>query len=267
MPSIFEWFVKKNWGEALHTAAYLINRSPSVPLKWKCPESVFVGKPVSLSHLKVFGCSAFIHQKPDKLEPRSRKCVFLGYPEGVKGYRVWLRDEPGFKVTVSRDVVFNEFEFPCFSKTVKPRSNVTSSKVEGASSEVEGPVTFDPVPDGSSSDSDIDDSDNVHVITPDNDTNNSSSVDNIPEPGNPREVPPTNNDLRNYILSRDRVRRTVTKPQRFGDMNSLLALAFNVHEADGDEPQPYQQALKSMFYPKWLLAMEDEMNSLILNKT
>ena len=52
---------KSFWGEALHTAAYLINRSPSVPLKWKCPESVFVGKPLNLSHLRVFGCSAFIH--------------------------------------------------------------------------------------------------------------------------------------------------------------------------------------------------------------
>ena len=48
---------------------------------------------------------------------------------------------------------------------------------------------------------------------------------------------------------------------------NLIALAFNVHESDGDEPQSYKQALKSMVYPKWLMAMEDEMKSLMLNKT
>lgn len=39
---------KKNWGEALITAAYLINRSLSVPLKGKCPESLMVKKLIFL---------------------------------------------------------------------------------------------------------------------------------------------------------------------------------------------------------------------------
>ena len=109
---------KKFWGEALYTACYLINRSPSVPLKGRCPEHVFTGRKPNLSHLRVFGCSAFIHSKTDKLDPRSRKGVFVGYPDDVKGYRVWVRDEPGFKVVVSRDVIFNKEDFPC----VVPRS-------------------------------------------------------------------------------------------------------------------------------------------------
>lgn len=103
---------KSFWGEAVHTAAYLINRSPSVPLKGKCPESIFSGKPIDFSNLKVFGCSAFVLQKLDKFEPRSKKCIFLGYPESVKGYRLWDKSVPGFKVLISRDVVFNETEFP-----------------------------------------------------------------------------------------------------------------------------------------------------------
>lgn len=41
------------------------------------------------------------------------KCVFLGYHAGTKGYRLWLRGEKGFKTLNSREVVFNENEFPC----------------------------------------------------------------------------------------------------------------------------------------------------------
>lgn len=68
--------------------------SPNVPLQGKCPEHVFPSKNLDLSNLKVFGCATFAHQKGDKLELRSRKCVFLGYLEGVNGYRLWDRSEP-----------------------------------------------------------------------------------------------------------------------------------------------------------------------------
>lgn len=54
----------------------------------------------------MFGCPAYIHVNDDKLEPRARKCVFVGYRLGVKGYRVWC--EKSKKVITSRDVVFDE---------------------------------------------------------------------------------------------------------------------------------------------------------------
>lgn len=178
---------------------------------------------------------------------------------------MWLRDEPGFKVFVSRDVVFNESEFPCLAKTIKPRSDDTSSKVEGTSSEVEGPVMSDSVPVESLPDSDIVAPADIPDVSPDSGVNTDPIVDNATNTTGDNTS--DNNDLRNYILSRDRGRRKITKTQRYGDVNSLLALAFNIHESDENEPQSYKQALKSMFYPKWLLAMEDEMKSLILNKT
>lgn len=118
------------WGEAILTACYLINGSPSVPLNGKLPEFVWCGKDVSLSNLRVFGCTAFVHQKLDKLSPRSMKCVFLVYPEGVKGYRLWVKEEHGFKTIISRDVVFNESEFPCLSISESEVSGSTPNKVE-----------------------------------------------------------------------------------------------------------------------------------------
>ncbi|KAL0451864.1 UNVERIFIED_CONTAM: Retrovirus-related Pol polyprotein from transposon TNT 1-94 [Sesamum latifolium] len=110
---------KMFWGEALLTAAYLINHSPSVPLSGKLPECVWSGKNVDLSSIRIFGCSAFALHNGDKLDPRAQKCIFIGYPIGVKGYRLWLRSQPGFKVIISRDVTFNETEMPCLSSSSK----------------------------------------------------------------------------------------------------------------------------------------------------
>ena len=73
----------------------------------------------SYSNLKVFGCSVYAHVKQDKLEPRAVKCVFLGYPEGVKAYRLWCL-EPGMrKCIISMDVVFNELEMEIQSAGIK----------------------------------------------------------------------------------------------------------------------------------------------------
>ncbi|KAG8486248.1 hypothetical protein CXB51_019547 [Gossypium anomalum] len=63
------------------------------------------GNPANYSDLKIFGCPAYAHVDNGKLEPRSIKCVFLGYKAGVKGYKLWCPKNR--KVVISRDV-FNE---------------------------------------------------------------------------------------------------------------------------------------------------------------
>ncbi|KAI5415337.1 hypothetical protein KIW84_040691 [Lathyrus oleraceus] len=63
--------------------------------------------------LKVFGSLAFastLHMHRTKLVPRGRKCVFLGYKNGMKG--VILYDINSHTVLVSRNIIHHEHIFP-----------------------------------------------------------------------------------------------------------------------------------------------------------
>ncbi|GJZ81928.1 retrotransposon protein, putative, ty1-copia subclass, partial [Tanacetum coccineum] len=99
---------KTFWAEATCTAAYLINRSPSTAIEKKTPMEMWLGHPSDYGMLRIFGCVTYPHDKQGKLEPRAVKCVLLGYPEGVKGYRLYRFDDESPKIVTGKNVVFNE---------------------------------------------------------------------------------------------------------------------------------------------------------------
>ena len=64
------------------TAVYLINRMPNASLQFKVPEELWSRHLVSYQRLKTFGCEAYAHMPKElraKLDPKSRKCIFVGY--------------------------------------------------------------------------------------------------------------------------------------------------------------------------------------------
>ncbi|OWZ19016.1 hypothetical protein PHMEG_0006804 [Phytophthora megakarya] len=97
------------WAEAVGTAVYLINRSTNAAHSDVTPyELGFKVKP-SLEHLRVFGSQGYTHiddAKRTKLEAKSFRCLFLGYAENAKGYRVY--DLEASKVKLSRSVKLGE---------------------------------------------------------------------------------------------------------------------------------------------------------------
>ena len=72
----------KFWAEALSTAVYLRNRSPTKALQKVTPCEAWNGIKPDVSSLRVFGCSAYAHVpkiERRKLDAKARKCVMLGY--------------------------------------------------------------------------------------------------------------------------------------------------------------------------------------------
>ena len=99
------------WAEALSTAVYLRNRSPTKSVNGMTPFEVWVGEKPNVEHLRTFGCAAYAHIPKDerkKLDMKTRKCVLLGYGTETKGYRLY--DPKRARVFYSRDVIFNEKE-------------------------------------------------------------------------------------------------------------------------------------------------------------
>ena len=96
-------------GHALETAAHTLNRAPSKSVE-TTPYEIWNGKKPNLSHLKVWGCEAYVkHLQPSKLDPRSDKCYFVGYPKETIGYSFYHPSDN--KVFVARNGQFLEKEF------------------------------------------------------------------------------------------------------------------------------------------------------------
>ena len=105
------------WGYALKTAAFTSKRAPSKSVETTQSELWF-GKKPKLSFLKVWGCNAYVKKlQPDKLEPKSEKCVFIEYPTVTIGYTFYHRSEG--KTFVAKFGNFLEKEF--LSKEVSGR--------------------------------------------------------------------------------------------------------------------------------------------------
>ena len=104
------------WAEAVQCAVYIRNRNPTAARKNKTPYECWHKKKPDLSNMRVFGCIAYAHIPDDsrtKLDPKAEKCIFAGYPDGTKGYRLYNLTSRRF--IRSRSVIFHEHKFHDFN--------------------------------------------------------------------------------------------------------------------------------------------------------
>ena len=52
---------KAFWVDTVDTMAYLVNRCPHMKLDGRVPKDLWSRRKVEHGHLKVFGCTAFVH--------------------------------------------------------------------------------------------------------------------------------------------------------------------------------------------------------------
>lgn len=103
---------EKLWNEAAATAVHVLNRSINTTSNNITPYELYFDKKPRLSHLRIFGCAAFMKAQEKKrsgyqkkLEARSTKLRLVGYE---RDYTYRLYNPASNKIEISRGVLFNE---------------------------------------------------------------------------------------------------------------------------------------------------------------
>lgn len=97
------------WAEAMNTAAYILNRTPTSCTKGTTPYEIWTGKKPDLAHTRIFGSEVYAHipkEQRSKWDKKARKLIFVDYQRESSNNRLY--DPDSGKINVSRDVKFNK---------------------------------------------------------------------------------------------------------------------------------------------------------------
>jgi hypothetical protein len=95
-------------GQAVAAYVHIWNRCSTTRLTADTtPYELWHHKKPDVSHLRVWGCTAYVHIQKDKrtgIGSHMEKCIFVGYPQGYKG---WTFYNP----TTKRTIISEQAEF------------------------------------------------------------------------------------------------------------------------------------------------------------
>ena len=223
---------------------YMINRTPSIPIGLKVPEEVWSGKAPEYGHMKRFGCLVYYHVDQGKLKPRAKKGVFLGYPQGVKGYRIWNLEEK--KIVISRNVAFHE---NVVFKDIEKEEAIESVQPDARRKQVKFILPGDELMEEQAEIS----------------TEGGASLGDDQEAEPSQEVSP--GGLTDYMLARDKKKRIIKPPSRYDDGDVAAYALVMADLIEEEEPLTFSEAIRSKNGKKWRAASDEEMESLEKNHT
>jgi hypothetical protein len=95
--------------EAIACSVYILNRCPTKEVINKSPDEAWRKRKHNIAHLRVFGCVSYSlipRELRKKLDDRGEKCIFVGYIEQSKAYKLY--NPITKKLIISCDVEFVE---------------------------------------------------------------------------------------------------------------------------------------------------------------
>ena len=222
------------WDYALESAVRILNMVPTKKVD-KTPYEIWHGKAPYLSYLKVWGCEAFVkNDSPDKLEQRSVKCIFVGYPKETMGYYFYNPSENTVKV--ARYAEFFE------TKLIAQGNNGRIVELDEVQEEDTSPSTL-------TGDQQFGGDRIEPQVMPQSDPQVAIE---------PHDMPQSQNQIADAPIRRSE--RTIRAPHR---LNLNVALDNEDHVVgDLNEPRNLKAALSGPDADKWLQAANVEMQSM-----
>lgn len=256
------------WGEAVLTATYLINRTPSNALcdKKKTPFEMWHSRKPNLKYLKVFGSTVYMHNKTRKrkFDDKSIKCILVGYE--TNGFKLWVLEDNKF--VVARDVVVDEGNMisPEILEIEHPESDwVIQNDSMDQQDESQNECIENMESNAPNESREIADFQNESKEDKQGDFQNSKDITNIlneskeeDQPDFPNESTEDNAEVRRSERLRDK------PPRSYRFLDSCLLSSQTIFS---DIPNNYDEIKERDDRSKWEQAIKEELDSHLLNET
>lgn len=238
---------------------------PSRVLDWSCPYSILFDEEPDYSQIKPFGCLAYatnIHPSKGKFDPRSHKCVLLGFDSSHKGFLLF--DLENDKLLISRDVKYVPNKFPFLDSPISvPEPSIPFPAVTTEPDNDDVPSSSHtpevPLPSPHSAPSTLESQPSLEI------------QDCPPQRRSTRfrQVPRWMNDYVSHIAVSQHISlsTSITPPTFPYTINPLLGkshISYLFNLSMVREPSSYKEACQ---YPGWIDAMNSKLEALIQNQT